>query len=82
MGCDRSGHSVILVVGRPLELPWDFASDELGACTYCGGLVRYPASGPAPGVLTCPVCSGSAPGDVWILPGGTITSHHTRATGP
>jgi hypothetical protein len=67
MGCDRSGQSVILVVGRPLELPWDFAGDELGTCAYCGRFVRYRIR-PVPGVVVCPICAGAAPGDVWILP--------------
>ena len=70
MGCDKTGQTVILVVGCRLELPWHFADDELGACTYCDGLVRYRSRGPTPGVLVCPACFGprAVPGDVWILP--------------
>jgi hypothetical protein len=68
MGCDRSGQTVILVVGRPLALPWNFADDDLGACTRCDALVRYRARGRG-AVLVCPACIGADPGDVWILPG-------------
>jgi hypothetical protein len=78
MGCDRSGQSVILVIGRRLELPWSFAGDELGACTACAGLVRYrPIPGfraaVRPGIVLCAGCGGPRvePGDVWILPEGT-----------
>jgi hypothetical protein len=67
--------SVILVIGRRLELPVDFAGDELGACTCCEGLVRYrPIPGlrayVRPGIVVCARCFGprAEPGDVWILP--------------
>lgn len=67
--------SVILVIGRRLELPWNFADDELGACTCCAGLVRYrPIPGRRaavrPGIVVCARCVGprAEPGDVWILP--------------
>jgi hypothetical protein len=63
---DRSGASVILVVGRPLRLPWDFAGDDLGTCTRCGAFVRYRAA--VPGILSCPACiPGAEPGDVWVV---------------
>lgn len=66
---------MILVIGRRLELPWNFADDELGACLYCHALVRYRL--PGAGVrgdraaLCCPACLGpcAQPGDVWILQG-------------
>jgi hypothetical protein len=69
MGCDSLGQSVVMVIGRPLRLPWTFADDELGTCRYCDGLVRYRRPGRAACVLVCPGClGGTVPGDVWIVP--------------
>jgi hypothetical protein len=73
---------VILVIGRRLELPWDFAGDELGACTYCDGLVRYrPPT--APSVLVCAPCFGprAEPGDVWVVPRETIDARQALLEG-
>ena len=70
--------SVILVIGRRMELPWNFAGDELGVCTSCTGLVRYrPIPGVraavTPGLVACTGCVGprAEPGDVWVLSAGT-----------
>lgn len=88
MGCDRSGQSVILVIGRRLELPWDFASDELGACTSCDGLVLYrPIPGfrewVKPGIVVCAPCFGprAEPGDVWVVPRETIDARQALLEG-
>jgi len=82
MGCDKTGQTVILVVGCRLELPWHFADDELGPCTWCGGLVRYRPRGPAPGVLVCPGCFGprAVPGDVWIMPHELVAARQAAAS--
>jgi hypothetical protein len=82
MGYDGSGQTMIVVVGRRLSLPWNFADDELGACARCGAFARYRPRAPAAGVLVCATCFGppAAPGDVWILPGAPLDARQGVAS--